>query len=210
MPDDEPQRPAEPYYEYRHDFLTQGDVFLDVPISQLGPELLKLEVPQEFEPIPEGVMPTLTYVWTTGYGMLLSNTCHFRKPRAEDILRDRAAYAEPGSVYHNGFLRVAPIFPLEDCPFIPRDEKVRGLLRARDHYHRFLYLPEIIDGNEGSHMPESVVALHMADLISLDLLRALPKVCQLTRVARQWLNYKLVYFDTGAISDYREFTPDMN
>jgi hypothetical protein len=205
-------RPTKPYYEFRHDWLTQGDVFKDVPISQLGPELLALDPPESAAPLPKGLLPVLTFVWTTGLGMLLSNTCDFRHPRARDIDRRPLEYPDPDDVYHNGFIRVAPIFPLTDCPWIPKDEDIYARIRTFDHYRRFMYLPALEnEGREsGDGLPESVVALQMADLLHLDLIRSLAKVTQLTKVARQQLNRKLVLLDTGAPTNYKDFDPDMD
>ena len=207
MPDYENYpRPQEDYFEVRHDWLTQGDVFQDAPISQLGPDLLILENPPESaEPIPQGLLPVVTYVWTTGLGMLLSNTCDFRHPAAVDIDNHPLEYPDPDDVYHNGFLRVAPIFPLDDCPWLPKDEDLYRKIRRFDHYRRFMYLPAL----EGT-MPESVVALQMADLLHLDLIRHLPRLTQLTRAARQQLDRKLVLLDTGAPTRFDDFDPDMN
>jgi len=205
-------RPQGPYYEFRHEWLTQGDIFKDVPVSQLGPELLKLENPPESaEPIPEGLMPVLAYVWTTGFGMLLSNTCDFRHPRARDIDQQPLEYPNPDDVYHNGFVRVAPIFPLKDCPWIPNDVDIHIRIRAFDHYRRFMYLPAMARTSEleDEPLPEAVVALQMADLLHLDLIRQLPKITQLKRVARQQLNRKLVLLDTGAPTRHEDFDPDM-
>jgi len=208
-------RPTASYFEIRHEWLTQGDVFSDVPISQLGPELLKLDPPPELaEPIPEGMLAVVALVWTTGFGMLLSNTCDFRHPRARDIDRLPLQYPNPDDVYHNGFVRVAPILPLSDCPLIPDDLAVRQRLTRFDHFRRFMYLPAVVrtGGDGASHevMPESVVALQMADLLHIDLIRSLPKLTQLTKVARQQLNRKLVLHDTGAQSLTTDFEPDMD
>jgi hypothetical protein len=207
-------RPDAEYFEFRHEWLTQGDIFADVPISQLGPELLGLDpAPELSEPIPEGLLPVVTLVWTTGAGMLLSNTCDFRHPRARDIDDRPLDYPDPDDVYHNGFIRVAPIFPLADCPFIPDDAGVRERIARFDHFRRFLYLPAMTASNaEGGEIivAESVVALQMADLLHIDLIRSLPKLAQLTRSARQQLNRKLVLLDTGAQSLMSDFNPDMD
>lgn len=204
-------RPEGDYYEIFHDYLTQGDIFTDVPISQLGPELLVLEDPPPSAlPIPDTMLPVVTYVWTTGLGMVLSDTCLFRHPKASAVDANPRAYGRPDSVYHNGFLRVAPIFKISDCPWIPHDENVYATMRTYDHMRRFMYLPELRDEAGLTLLSEGVVALQMADLLSLDLMRSLRRVTQLTYVARQQLNRKLVYFDTGAQAEAVDFDPDMD
>jgi hypothetical protein len=59
-------------------------------------------------------------------------------------------------------------------------------------------------------MLESLVAIHMTDLGSLDLVRGLERVSQLTRIGRQQLNRKLVYCDTGFQIPFDEFEPDLD
>jgi hypothetical protein len=207
-------RPAGPYYERRHDWLSQGDILVDLPFGELGPQLLKASYEGiQIEPMPATATPVVHYIWQTGYGMVISNTCDFRHPKASEIEADRYHYQAPDSVYHCGFVRIAPIFPITDYPFVPNTPKVYDTLRHYDHYRKLMYLPALINERDGGRiesLPESVVALYMTDLLSVDLILRQPKITQLTRLARQQLDFKLVAFNTGMYADYNEFDPDMN
>ncbi len=74
-----------------------------------------------------------------------------------------------------------------------------------------MFLPVLVEGEaRRTLIPESVVALHMTDLTSLDLVRRLERVTQLTQVARKQLDFKLTYFDTGFQVPLDEFIPDLS
>jgi len=203
-------RPRNDYYELRHEFLTQGDILRDVPWSLLGPTINIVEPPPEGLPVPAGYLPALIYLWPHKFGIILSDTCDFRHPRAQDIPRDPGSYRSPDSVYHSGFLRVAPIFPLPEYPGLAVDEALRQRIREYDHFRRLMYLPPIKDLEGKEVMPEGLVAINQADLLSLDIVRRLDRLAQLTLVGRQQLNRKLVYADTGYQVAYDRFTPDLD
>lgn len=203
-------RPDGNYYEYRHEFLTQGDVYRDVPWSQLGPTLTIVDPTPEGLPVPAGHLPALTYVWPFSFGMILSDTCDFRHPRAQDVTVNRANYRDPDSVYHSGFLRVAPVIPLSEYEGLPPGASVRERIRLFDHFRRLIYLPPMVSADGLVVMPESVVAVHMADLLHLDLVRSLARLSQLTLLGRQQLARKLVYAETGYQVAYDRFSPDLD
>jgi hypothetical protein len=197
-------RPQGNYYENRHDFLTQGDIIGDVPWSQLGPSIIAVDPPPEGLPVPEGQIPALVYVSISRFAMVLSDTCDFRHPAASDIRR-RPMDFPPGTVYHSGFVRVAPVLPLDEFAYVPKDEHGRRDLREWDHIRKIMYLPPLLD----TEMADVAVALHMGDSLHIDLLLGLPRISQLTYVARQQLNHKLVRFDTGFRVPYDQFEPDL-
>lgn len=203
-------RPNGAYYERRHNFITQGDIFVDTPWSQLGPTLILIDPPPEELPVPEGLVPFLQYGWTSGFGMVVSNTCDFRHPKASDIEADPQNYAAPGAVYHSGYVRVAPIFPLSTYDQLRSDEGIREALRRFDNVRRLFYLPQFPSGNGHPGLPESVAALHMTDLVNIDVLSRLSRTTQLSYLARQQLARKLVRFDTGYQLPYTSFDPDVN
>jgi hypothetical protein len=197
-------RPQQDYFEDRHDFLTQGDIVGNMPWSQLGPTIVAVDPPPDGLPVPEGHIPALVYVSISRFGMILSDTCDFRHPAASEIRR-RPLDFPPGSVYHSGYVRVAPVLPLDSFEYVPRDERGRQNLRELDHIRKLMYLPPM----PANDMPEAAVAMHMADSLHIDLLLSLPRVTQLTFVARQQLNHKLVRFDTGFRVPYDQFEPDL-
>jgi hypothetical protein len=73
-----------------------------------------------------------------------------------------------------------------------------------------MYLPALSDLAGNEVMPESVLAINQADLVSLDLVRRLERLTQLTLIGRQQLNRKLVYADTGFQVSYDRFGPDLD
>lgn len=203
-------RPQKTYYESRHEFLTQGDILVDVPWSQLGPELFLLAPAPEWLPLPAGAEPIATYVWTSGFGMILSDTCDFRHPKAQDIALHPDHFERPDSVYHSGFLRVAPIYPLATFPGLPDDQGLRERLRQYDHFRKLMYLPPLTLPNGSEVFAEALVVINQADLLHLDLVGRLERVTQLSLVGRQQLNRKLVYADTGFQIPFEKFSPDLD
>jgi hypothetical protein len=199
-------RPKEQYYEVRHDFLSQGDILRDVPFAQLGPSINVLESVPDGLPIPDGTVPAMTFVAHSAFGIVLSNTCDFRHAGASTIrIEPKDYFHAPKSIYESGYVRVAPIFPLDHWHQIPRDESKRDTLRDFDLFRKLMYLPEL----RSAGLPESAVGIHMADSLHIDLLLGLERVTQLTRIARQQLNFKLVWFDTGFGLPRDQFNPDL-
>lgn len=203
-------RPQGNYYETRHEFLTQGDIYSDVPWSLLGPTITVIDPPPEGLPVPPGHLPALSYIWPHKFGIILSDTCDFRHPRAQDIVKDRPKYRTPDSVYHSGFLRVAPIYSLAEYTGLPAGTGVPARIRTYDHFRRLMYLPTLRDLLGAEVIPESLIAFNQADLLSLDLLRRLNRLTQLTLLGRQQMNRKLVYADTGYQVAYDRFGPDLD
>ncbi len=198
-------RPDEPYYEVRHNYLTQGDILREVPWAQLGPSIVVVDPTPEGEPVPEGTLPVLSYVAFSPFGMVLSDTCDFRHPPAKAIDAKPKEFDKPGAVYHSGYLRVAPIFPLDYWEQLPKDKAVLDEFRQFDQFRKLMYLP----GLDSAGLPESAVGLHMADSLHIDLVLRLDRVTQLKYVARQQLNFKLVRFDTGFWVPRHQFEPDL-
>jgi hypothetical protein len=73
-----------------------------------------------------------------------------------------------------------------------------------------MYLPRFHTADGGDVFDEGVVAIDRADLLHLDLVRRLERVTQLTLIARQQLNRKLVFADTGFHNPFEAFTPDLD
>jgi hypothetical protein len=198
-------RPTDPYYDLRHDLLSQGTILENAPSSILGPRLPLLDlVPQGVE-VPAGYKAAVTLVSTWGYGMIVSNTCDFRRPKASDLLQRPRDFPQ---IYHGDSVRVAPIAPLRSVPDVP--EASYALVRQYDHYRRFLYLPEMVNKDTGEEiLPESLLLLNLTDVLHIDLVRRLRVVAQLTYEARRQLARKLVYHATGDQSELDEWDPDM-
>jgi len=202
-------RPQDEYYDLRHEYVTQGDIYRDVPWSQLGPTIVLVDPPPEWRPIPDGQAPALAFVSISPLAMVLSHTCDFRLPSAQDIDEHPENYSEPNSVYRSGFIRVAPILALDEALRTKATTTVKGEIRIYDHYQRLMYLPPLeIEGR--LLIPESAVVLNMGDLLHLDLLKTDQRVAQLTYAARQQLARKLVLLDTGHDTLSDEYDPDLS
>jgi len=198
-------RPKQPYYEVRHEYLTQGDILRDLPFAQLGPSIIVVDSPPEGEPIPEGTLPVLSYVAYSPFGIVLSDTCDFRHPPADAIsIEPKDYFHKRKSIYHSGYVRVAPIFPLDYWRDLPEHGEALDEFKTLDNYRKLMYLP----AHDGD-LPAAAIGFHMADSIHIDLLLTLERVTQLTRVARQQLNFKIVWFDTGFGVPRDDFNPDL-
>jgi hypothetical protein len=152
----------------------------------------------------------IQYLWAYGFGMVISDTCDFRHPSADELKVNPERYSTPGAVYHSGFVRVAPIVALDDYPELPDGPGVRERIRRYDHFRRLFYLPPRSAAGSTVDIPEAVALLHMTDLLSIDTLRRLERAAQLTEVARKQLARKLVYFDTGRQIDHTTFKVDLH
>lgn len=202
-------RPEASYYEVRHEYVSQGDIFVDVPWSLMGPTILLIDPPPAALPVPPGHLPIVQYLSSYDLGMVVSDTCDFRHPTARDLDADPQRYAAPGAIYHSGYVRVAPVMAFEDYQDLPNDAGVRDRIRRYDHFRRLFYLPPGKAPGSTVDIPEAVALLHMTDLVSIDTLRSLERATQLTEVARKQLARKLVYFDTGRHIDHSTFTVDL-
>jgi hypothetical protein len=207
---DYPRPDAEPYYEDRHRFVTQGDIYRDVPWAQLGPTMLVVDPAPEGLAIPEGHIPMVSLVAISNFGVVLSDTCDFRHPRAQDIDANPEEFADFGSIYHSSFVRVAPIFAPKDFPDVDDAAGYWEEVRRFDHVRRLMYLPALTSKLGLEVMPISAIALHMSDSLHLQVIEGLSRVTQLTRTARQQLNRKIVLADTGFRTKYADFNPDLD
>ena len=207
---DYPRPDTRIYFETRHDYLSQGDIYRDVPWGVLGPEIVVLDPAPESALVPEGYVATISLVAVAPYAVVLSDTCDFRTPRAQAIAADPQKYSQVDSIYRSTLVRVAPAFPIGDFPGLIQDPDYLDDLRRFDHLRRLMYMPSMVDSNGNATMPELGVALHMADLLHRDLIRQRVRVTQMTRIARQQLNSKLCYADTGFLIPYDQFDPDLD
>jgi hypothetical protein len=207
---DYPRPETTDYYETRHDFLTQGDVYRDVPWGVLGPEIVIVDPGADAPPIPDGYISAVSLVTVAPYAVVLSDTCDFRTPTAAEITANPEKYSQVDDIYRSTLVRVAPAFPIADFPGLKQDLEYLNELRRFDHVRRLMYLPPIIASQSRQGVPELGVALHMADLLHRDLIRQRVRLTQLTRIARQQLNAKLCYADTGFMIPYDQFTPDLD
>jgi hypothetical protein len=200
-------RPDEPYYEERHPHLTQGDIVAGLLWAQTGPEIIVVDPQPDGVDVPEGSVPIISFAHRSPLGIVLSDTCDFRHPSAAEIQRMVPGPFGPRTVYHSGFVRVAPIVPLADIGTTTPTRLAD--IRAFDYVRKIMYLPAYAGSALGA-FEESAVLLDRADLANLDYIRRLKRVTQLTLAGRQQLNRKLVYADTGYHVEYCRFSPDLD
>ncbi len=181
------ERPADDaYYEDRIEYLSQGDIFRDVPLAYPLPADEILHDPQ----LTGGARRFLSGPFDIGYAILVSPTCSMRAQRS-------AGYAHPVRV-------LAVIRSLNELVErgILQDDKL-GLLRKCDGLVNYMYLPETDD------MPESVALLYMTVTLHHDMI-ADSRVTQLSRTGAQQLQRKLVWFTSGFVWPRAEFQPPMD
>lgn len=186
-----------PYFETRFTYLSEGDIFDDVPYTLLR---APLQIAQT-----EGLTTAsaLTPLFAVR-AMLVTPTCDFRRPSAKEL--DAAKDLRPYTLENR--VRVAQIMPLEDIErsfdSIKRAQNL-DLMRRFDSLRRYMYLPPLPGENA-----ESAVALGPSWLIDLDVLVGLKRLTQLTFAAAQQLHYKTVMYATAVIVARGSFHPSMD
>jgi hypothetical protein len=178
------------YYETRHLFMSQGDIFRDVPLSYPLP-------PREivYDPdAPTGARQFLAGPFETGYAMLLTPTCSMRAQQTTE-----ATYAHPVRV----LAVIRSVAELIDCGLFTPDRL--GLLRKYDGLNNYMHLPAL----DAAGFPESVALLYMTVILHHDIIEG-QRITQLAYPAAQQMQRKLVLFSSGLPVDRNEFKPPMD
>ncbi|HEV8534204.1 MAG TPA: hypothetical protein VGR87_00570 [Candidatus Limnocylindria bacterium] len=189
-------RPTVNYYETRFKYLSQGDIFDDVPYALLGPEILL--VADEEVPWPQALVP-LAPVRV----MLVTPTCDFRRLSADQLEREKVA---PYTLETR--VRVAQVMDLTAIEKSFEESKRAqnlDILRRHDGLRKFMYLPAL-EGEFG----ESAVSLGPAWLVHLELLLQASRLTQLTFAAARQLHYKIVMYETSTIVFPDSFNPPVD
>jgi hypothetical protein len=172
------------YYEIRHEYLSQGDIFRNVPAAYPFPlEDLVVEDP--------GARRFFAGPLDDSYGLLITPSCSMQAQR-----RPLGEYAHP----------VRAIVPVVALAQLAADGTIASSalphLRTYDNLINYMYLP----ASEAFAIPESVallwlpVSLHHRQLDGL-------RVAQLARAGTQQLHRKLQWFYTGMADSRAEFDP---
>jgi hypothetical protein len=174
------------YYEIRHEYLSQGDIFRHVPAGYPFP----LEDLVVADP---GARPFLTGPLDDGMGMLITPSCSMQAQRRS-----------PGHYAHlvRALVPVVPLDQLLANRTIASDALPR--LRRYDNLINYMYLPP----SETFDIPESMALLWLPMSLhhrQVDELR----VTQLARAGAQQLHRKLQWFYTGVADPRAEFDPDL-
>jgi hypothetical protein len=179
------------YYETRHEVLSQGDIFKDVPLAYPFPPGQIVEDAGA----PAGARQFLSGPFEIGFAMLITPTCSMR---AQQIAAG-TPYAHPVRV----LAVVRPVDELINRGLFTNDRL--GLLRKYDGLMNYMYLPE----SAPVGLSESVALLYMTVILHHDMI-ADQRVTQLAYEGAQQLQRKLVLFASGLPVDRNEFKPPMD
>lgn len=178
------------YYETRHDFFSQGDIFKDVPLAYPFPPGQIVEDVNA----PAGSRQFLSGPFEIGHAMLITPTCSMRAQQSA-----AGAYAHPVRV----LAVIRPVQELVERGLFTNDRL--GLLRNYDGLMNYMYVP----GSPPLGVPESAALLYMTVILHHDMI-ADQRVTQLAYQGAQQLQRKLVLFASGLPVDRNEFKPPMD
>lgn len=182
--------PNDSYYETRHEFLSQGDIFKDVPLAYPFPPGEIVVDPDA----PTGARQFLSGPFEVGHAMLITPTCSMRAQGTAV-----GSYAHPVRV----LAVVRPVEELVARGLFTNDRL--GLFRKYDALMSYMYLPE----SSQLELPESAALLYMTVILHHDMIAGL-RVTQLARDGAKQLQRKLVLFASGLPVDRNEFKPPMD
>lgn len=184
------RRPTGPYYEQRIGLLSQGDIFVDVPLAYPTPadELLLADGDNE-ETARRFVSGPLDF----GPAMLITPTCSLRSQT-------------PGRDYAHPVRTLVPLRPVTELIDLQiLDPAKKGLAERRDSLINYMYLPP--DAELG--IEESVALLYMPVTVHHEMI-ADQRLAQLTRDAARQLQKKLAWHATSLLVDRADFDPPMD
>ena len=182
--------PNESYYETRHRFLSQGDIFKDVPLAYPFPPGQIVEDTSA----PTGARQFLSGPFEMGHAMLLTPTCSMRAQQTAEV-----TYAHLVRV----LAVIRPVQELVDRGIL--NPGSLGVLRKYDGLMSYMYLPE----SASIGLPESVALLYMTVILHHEMIDG-QRVTQLAIDGAQQLQRKLVLFASGLPVDRNEFKPPMD
>jgi hypothetical protein len=182
------RRPQGEYYEMRTELLSQGDVFVDVPLAYPSPatEIVIEERAEETRLFLSGPLDF-------GPAILITPTCSMRSQT------DGRSYAHPVRT-------LVPLRPVEEL--LERgvlDTSKRGLAEKRDSLINYMWFPALRD----AEIPDSLALLYMPVTVHHDMVVE-SRVAQLTHEAAQQLQKKLAWHMTSMLIQRREFDPPMD
>lgn len=189
-------RPSAPYYETRSRFLSEGDIFEDVPYTVVGAGMPMLA---DATSTAHAILPVFSVP-----AMLLTPTCDFRRPSIKELEAD--SRLEPYTLETR--VRVGQVLSIDEIErTFTAANRAQNLdkIRKFDALRRYMYLPPL-EGRLG----ESVVSLGPTWLVDIHLLLSLDRVTQLTFSAARQLHYKTVMYATGTIVAPNSFSPSMD
>jgi hypothetical protein len=183
------RRPADhEYYEERLQFLSQGDIFDDVPLSYPLParEIATDE--------GTGERKFLSGPLEFGKAMLITPTCSMRAQGVE-------GYAHPVRT-------LVPVVPVDEglVSHLGLNEEKLGFLRSYDGLINYMYLP----ASDSLNLRESLALLYMPITLHHDIIDG-QRITQLAVEGARQLHQKLVWFVSGWHAETRAmFDPPMD
>jgi len=174
----EPRPDDSDYYDWRTEYLRQGDLFAEVPLG--------LQLPAEA--FNHGDRKFVAGPFEVGFAMLITPSCSM------------AAQGQPGS-YAHAFRTVVPVWPLEQL-IAEGAIKPSAIddLRRLDHLVNYMYLPAI----EGAQMPESLALLYAPTTLHHEYLEQ-RRIAQLAVEAAIHLKRQLTAHFGGSIFKHEAF-----
>jgi len=184
------------YYEERFPYLSQGDIFAEVPLLLVPSELALVES-------EVGTQAALVPVLQT-MAVIISPTCDFRRPTAQQLAEDPEI--QPYTLRQQ--VVVARIMPFEgwerSSDAVGRTERIRQV-KAFDNLRQYMYLPASDQGPQ-----ESMVDLGTTWTLPISILLASRRITQLQFTAAQQLSYKLVLYQTTRAVERSGLRPPMD
>lgn len=183
------RRPADQdYYEERLAFLSQGDIFRDVPLSY------PLPAREVADDEGGGARRFLSGPLDFGTAMLITPTCSMRAQAAD-------GYAHPVRT-------LVPVMPLDEelTRDLRLDEEQLRFVRAYDGLINYMYLP----ASESLGLPESLALLYMPITLHHDIIDG-QRITQLAVEGARQLQRRMVWFASGWQAETRAmFDPPMD
>lgn len=176
------------YYEERIPLLSQGDIFLDVPLAYPAPadELLVEDDHVEGRRFLSGPL-------TIGPAMLITPTCSMRAQTGA------AEYAHPVRT----LVPLRPVSELLDLKIL--DVAKLRLAEKRDSLINYMYIP----AEPEMGLDESLALLYMPVTLHHEMIDG-SRAVQLTSDAASQLQKKLVWHSSSVLLQRRDFEPPMD
>ena len=183
------RRPSGAYYQDRTGLLSQGDVFLDVPLAYPTPaDSIVFD-----EEDADAGRRFLSGPFETGPAILTTPTCSMRSQGGE------ADYAHPVRT----LVPLRPVEELLEAGIL--DSSKGGLAQKRDSLINYMFFP----GDPSVGLVDSLALLYMPVTLHHEMVVA-NRVSQLTQDAACQLQKKLVWFSSSLLLERREFDPPMD
>jgi hypothetical protein len=182
------RRPTGRYYEQRTELLSQGDIFVDVPLAYPAPaDSVVLEDDES------AARRFLSGPLDFGPAVLITPTCSMR-----------AQSSTPG--YAHPVRSLVPLRPVEELLDLGVIDKAKlGLAQSRDSLINYMYMP----ADRDLDLAESLALLYMPVTLHHEMIVD-QRVAQLTIDAARQLQRKLVWHASSILLRISDFQPPLD